>query len=143
VLNLLSIIFVKLRSTKSENKIFLLYYILSFLFSPFSFNSSSHHHYYIFVHFIIIVLNAQTKLQYQGAGEQHAAGTGADEGSFVKKPSQSRKLHGHPAPKRQQNSLCRWMKNCPRRYMQISAKTKQNSLCRYMLESDSVGLFYI
>jgi integral membrane sensor domain MASE1 len=55
--------FVKLRSTNSENIIFL-YYIHSFLFSPFSFNSSPHYHYYIFIHFIIIGLNAQTKLQY-------------------------------------------------------------------------------
>ena len=57
--------FAKLRSTNSENIIFFpLYYILSFLFSPFSFNSSPHYHYYIFIHFIIIGLNAQTKLQY-------------------------------------------------------------------------------
>jgi hypothetical protein len=38
---------------------------------------------------------AQRRALAQGAGEQRAAGTGADEGSFAKKPSQSRKLHGH------------------------------------------------
>ena len=55
------------------------------------------------------------------------------------------------APKRKQNSLCRWMKNCPRvenleLVLQISAKTKQNSLLplhAQKLESDSVGFFYI
>jgi hypothetical protein len=61
--NLFSIIFVKLRSTNSENKIFL-YIIYYIFFSPLFPFSSPHYHYYIFIHFIIIVLNAQTKLQY-------------------------------------------------------------------------------
>jgi hypothetical protein len=62
--NLLSIIFVKLRSTKSENKFFL-YIIYSPFFSPL-FPLILHLIIIIifFIHFIIIVLNAQTKLQY-------------------------------------------------------------------------------
>jgi hypothetical protein len=52
---------VKLRGIKSENIV-----SLCIIYSPFlliSFNPSPHYQYYIFIHFITIVLNAQTKLQ--------------------------------------------------------------------------------